>query len=95
MDNIVEMVSYRTKMADLGVVAEVKAEYISADFPAWTAVGVTALAFSGLMLEIKVVALARPVRETSRVAIDCQRSAISTANDRCVSARMRSIGCQR
>lgn len=59
MGDIVELVSYHTDMADLGAVAEVKAEYIADDFPAWTAVGVTALAFPGQMLEIKVIALAR------------------------------------
>jgi reactive intermediate/imine deaminase len=59
MGDVVEIVSYHTDMADLGAVAEVKAEYIAEDFPAWTAVGVTALAFPGLMLEIKVTALAR------------------------------------
>lgn len=34
-------------------------EYLSGDFPAWTALGVAALAFPGQLLEIKVVALAR------------------------------------
>ncbi len=58
LDDIVELVSYHTDMADLAAVAEVKAEYLSKDFPAWTALGVTALAFPGQMIEIKVVALA-------------------------------------
>jgi reactive intermediate/imine deaminase len=58
MGDIVELVSYHTEMADLGAVAEVKAEYIAGDFPAWTAVGVTALAFPGLMIEIKATAVA-------------------------------------
>ena len=58
LDDIVELVSYHTDMADLGAVAEVKAEFIAKDFPAWTALGVTALAFPGQMIEIKVVALA-------------------------------------
>ena len=38
---------------------EIKAEYIKSDFPAWTAIGVTALAFPGQRLEIKATALAR------------------------------------
>ena len=58
MDDIVELVSYHTDMADLGAVADVKAEYLTKDFPAWTAVGVTALAFQGQLIEIKAVALA-------------------------------------
>lgn len=59
LDDIVELVSYHTNLADLGEVAAVKAEYLSKDFPTWTALGVTALAFPGQMIEIKVVALAR------------------------------------
>ena len=58
-EDLVEIVSYHTDMADLHAVVEVKAEYISQDFPAWTALGVTALAFPGQRLEIKAVALAR------------------------------------
>ena len=46
-------------MGDLMAVAEVKAEYITKDFPAWTALGVTALAFPGQLIEIKAVAVAR------------------------------------
>ena len=59
LDDIVEMVSYHTSMADLGAMMEVKAEYLPRDYPAWTALGVAALAFPGQLLEIKVVALAR------------------------------------
>ena len=59
MDDIVELVSYHTDMADLGGVMEVKREYLPQDFPAWTALGVSALAFPGQMIEIKVVAVAR------------------------------------
>jgi len=58
-EDLVEIVSYHTDMADLHAVVEVKAEYITRDFPAWTALGVTALAFPGQRLEIKAVALAR------------------------------------
>ena len=58
LDDLVELVSYHTDMADLGAVADVKAEYLAEGFPAWTAVGVTALAFRGQLIEIKAVALA-------------------------------------
>ena len=54
--DVVEIVSYHVDMADLPAVAEVKAEYLTRDFPAWTAVGVTALAFPGQLLEIKATA---------------------------------------
>ena len=56
--DVVELVSYHTDMADLGAVVEVKGEYIAADFPAWTAVGVTALALRGQLIEFKAVAVA-------------------------------------
>jgi reactive intermediate/imine deaminase len=59
LDDVVEIVSYHVDMADLHAMAEVKAEYLTRDFPAWTAVGVTALAFPGQLLEIKATALAR------------------------------------
>jgi enamine deaminase RidA (YjgF/YER057c/UK114 family) len=36
----------------------VKAEYRTRDFPAWTAVGVRALAFPGQLVELKATALA-------------------------------------
>ena len=59
LDDIVEIVSYHVDLADLHAMAEVKAEYLTHDFPAWTAVGVTALAFPGQLLEIKATALVR------------------------------------
>jgi 2-iminobutanoate/2-iminopropanoate deaminase len=59
LDDIVEIESYHTNMQDLGAMNEIKAEYLPHDFPAWTALGVTALAFPGQMLEIKVVAMSK------------------------------------
>jgi enamine deaminase RidA (YjgF/YER057c/UK114 family) len=58
-DDLVEIVSYHTNMEDLHAAVEIKSEYIRQDFPAWTAVGVTALAFPGQRIEIKPTALAR------------------------------------
>jgi reactive intermediate/imine deaminase len=57
LDDIMEIVSYHTNMADIAAMNEVKAEYLPRDFPAWTALGVTALALPGQMLEIKLVAM--------------------------------------
>lgn len=59
LDDLVEIVSYHTDMADLPAMAEVKAEYITKDFPAWTALGVTSLAFPGQVIEIKAIAVGR------------------------------------
>lgn len=58
LDDLVELVSYHTDMADLGAVLEVKAGYIAAD-GRWTAIGVTALALPGQLIEFKAVAVAR------------------------------------
>ena len=59
LEDIVDMTTYHIDMADLGAVMEVKADYLTGDdVPAWTAVGVPALALPGQLIEIKVVALA-------------------------------------
>ena len=59
LDDLVEIVSYHTGIADLDAMNEVKVEYLKGNLPAWTAVGVSGLALPGQMIEIKVVALAR------------------------------------
>ena len=59
MDDLVEIVSYHTDMHELPAVAEVKADYIKDNPPAWTAIGVTALALPGQRLEIKGTARSR------------------------------------
>jgi reactive intermediate/imine deaminase len=58
LDDVVEITSYHVNMEELHAMAEVKAEYLTRDFPAWTAVGVTTLAFPGQLLEIKATAFA-------------------------------------
>ncbi len=59
LDDVVEIVSYHTNMADLGGMNEVKAQFLPGNFPAWTAIGVTGLALPGQMIEIKATAAAR------------------------------------
>ena len=56
-DDIVEMVTYHTDMRDLQLFMSVKDRYYKSEYPAWTGVGVTALAMPGLMVEIKCVAV--------------------------------------
>jgi enamine deaminase RidA (YjgF/YER057c/UK114 family) len=56
-DDVVDMVTYHTDMRDLQLFITVKDRYYSGEYPAWTGVGVTALAMSGLMVEIKCVAM--------------------------------------
>jgi len=56
--DIVDVISFHTEMTtELGMFANVKDRYLTADFPAWTAIGCTALAEPGLICEIKATAV--------------------------------------
>ncbi|MGS1009453.1 RidA family protein [Achromobacter anxifer] len=58
--DVVELVSYHVDVgADLAGFRAVKEKYMRSDFPAWTILGVAALARPGLAVEIKVVAAVR------------------------------------
>ena len=54
---VVELTTYHLAMDDLPQVAAVKGEFISQDFPAWTAIGVTALAMPEFLIEVKATAV--------------------------------------
>lgn len=57
-DDVVEMVTYHTDMRDLQLFMQVRDRYVTNQerYPAWTAIGATALAMSGLFAEIKCTA---------------------------------------
>lgn len=55
-DDVVEMVTYHVDMRDLPLFMQVKDRYFGARVPAWTGIGVTALAMPGLIVEIKCTA---------------------------------------
>ncbi|MFV0526410.1 MAG: Rid family hydrolase, partial [Acidimicrobiales bacterium] len=58
MADIVEITTFHTDLrGDMRAFAKVKDEYLPADYPAWTAVGVTQLALAELLVEIRVVAV--------------------------------------
>jgi enamine deaminase RidA (YjgF/YER057c/UK114 family) len=59
MDHVVDMVSYHTDLRDLPLFIQVRDRYVTNPerYPAWTAIGVTALAMPGLTAEIKCTAL--------------------------------------
>ena len=57
--DVVELTSYHLAMDDLHTFATVKAEFFPQDFPAWTVVGVTALALPELLIEVKATAVIR------------------------------------
>ena len=58
-DEVVDMITFHTDMRDLQLVMKVKEQYFTNPdrLPAWTAIGVTALAMPGLCVEIKCTAL--------------------------------------
>lgn len=57
LENVVDLVTYHTDMRDLMRFMEVKNRYFMKDYPAWTAIGVSALAMPGLLVEIKATAV--------------------------------------
>jgi len=57
LDDIVELVTYHTSMKDMKAFGKVKSEFITKNYPAWTALGVTELVLPQLMLEIRAVAV--------------------------------------
>ena len=59
MADIVELVSFHTDLrGDMRAFSAVKDEYLPADYPSWTAVGVTQLAVENLLVEVRAVAVA-------------------------------------
>lgn len=61
-EDLVELVSYHVDVdKQLTVFREIKDRYINADAPAWTILGVAALARPTLLVEIKAVAATRAV----------------------------------
>jgi enamine deaminase RidA (YjgF/YER057c/UK114 family) len=55
--DIVDLTTYHIAMSDLPRVAAVKAEFIPAHFPPWTAIGVTQLALPEMLVEVKATAV--------------------------------------
>lgn len=58
MADVVELVTFHTDLrGDIQEFVAVKDEFIPRDFPAWSAVGVTQLAFPEFLVEIRAVAV--------------------------------------
>lgn len=58
--DLVELVSYHVRIEEqINQFRAIKARYITQDFPAWTILGVAALARPHLLVEIKAVAAAK------------------------------------
>jgi enamine deaminase RidA (YjgF/YER057c/UK114 family) len=58
--DVIEMTSYHVDLhAHLRLFQKVKDRFVAEPYPAWTAIGISALAFPGALVEIRVVARAR------------------------------------
>ena len=57
LGDVVELTTYHVSMTDLDAFSTVKAQYVKAPFPAWTAVEVSGLAEPGLLVEVQAVAV--------------------------------------
>jgi len=57
LENVVDLVTYHTDMRDIMRFMKVKNRYFTKDYPAWTAIGVSALAMPGLLAELKATAV--------------------------------------
>lgn len=71
MEDVVELTTFHTDMTDLHRFAKVKDEFFPRNYPAWTAVGVTALVSPQAKVEVRAVAVRRsgrgqPLSNTAR-----------------------------
>ena len=56
-EDVVEMTSYHVDLRkNLAAFTQVKDEYVSSPYPAWSAIGVTELITEGTIIEIRVIA---------------------------------------
>ena len=57
LEDIVELTTFHTSMTDMAAFSKVKSEFITGNYPAWTAVGVKELVLPGLLVEIRASAV--------------------------------------
>lgn len=58
MADVVDLTSWHTDMRDLPLFMRIRDQYFRSDFPAWTAIGASALGgVAGVVVEIKAVAV--------------------------------------
>ena len=55
--DVVELVTYHKNISDMPVFAKVKSEFFPNDYPAWTALEVSALVMPELLVEIRATAI--------------------------------------
>jgi len=55
--DIVELVTYHINMNEMQQFSKIKTEFVPADYPAWTAIGVNELVLPDLLIEIRATAM--------------------------------------
>lgn len=55
--DVVDMITFHTQIEDVPAFNQVKSEFFPDNYPAWTAVGVTALAAPDLRIEVRATAV--------------------------------------
>lgn len=62
LGDVVELVTFHVDMAETAAFGKVKSEFFTENYPAWTAVGTTALVLPGLLVEVKATAVVGSAR---------------------------------
>ncbi len=57
LEDVVELHTFHTDMGEMAGMMKVKSEFFPGDYPAWTAIGCTALAAPQFKLEVKAIAV--------------------------------------
>jgi enamine deaminase RidA (YjgF/YER057c/UK114 family) len=65
MDDVVCLTSYHTDLADLDAFRAVKDEFLRAPYPAWTIVGVAALASPDMDVQVAAIAVVGSGRQAT------------------------------
>jgi len=73
--DVVELTTFHVGMQHLVTFSAVKDRYLAAPYPAWTAIGVSELAFPGGLVEVRVTARLRVKRAAPGPAAKAKRAA--------------------
>jgi enamine deaminase RidA (YjgF/YER057c/UK114 family) len=60
--DVIELTTFHVGMEHLRTFADVKDRFLAEPYPAWTAIGVSELAFPGGLVEVRATARLRPKR---------------------------------
>ena len=57
LEDVVELTTFHTSMNEMAGFAKVKTEFLTRDYPAWTAIGIRELVLPSLLVEIRATAV--------------------------------------